>query len=104
MERIVPEGAVTFEDLTRTGLGREQAEAAMARLSGVANQCILTREEQQQRAEVAKRAWLDTRSEEFRERHLLTDWPGLADPAQLALFHGRREEALLERMALQPAA
>ena len=102
--KLVPDGTLTLAALMRAGLHQPHAEATMARLSGLANTCLLTKDEQSEHLSMPHHAWLDTRNGDFQKYHLLEGWPGLSDAAALARFLEERETALLERMMLRPRA
>lgn len=102
--QILPEDALSKEVLEREGLSQMEVKRTMARLNGLANRCLLDRDEQAERHPMRTADWMDTRDEAARAHHLLNGWPGLHDVRALVDFLEDRETALLERMTMTPKA
>lgn len=100
--QILPDDALNREMLGREGLSPMEVKRTAARFNGLANRCLLDREEQTERRPMRAADWMDTRNEAARAHHLLDGWPGLHDVRALVNFLEDRESALLDRMARTP--
>lgn len=102
IETILSNDALSKEMLEREGLSPMEVKRTLARFKGLANRCLLDREEEMERHTIGTTNWLDTRDAAARAHHLLDGWPGLHDVRALVDFLENRETALLERMAQIP--